>query len=333
LLRSRNPEYVCRSDGGDKDRAIVQTSSKGSLSSVALCRDYATQLNPWITALRLHQWSKNVLIFMPLLLSHQFQPRQLLASMQAFFAFSLCASAFYVLNDLLDIEADRAHPRKANRPFAAGLLRTRQGFALFAACLAPVIALAWTLPLSARIVLLLYAVMNFGYSVLLKQIAFLDVLVLALLYDFRLLFGGAAEDINVSTWTLTFSLLLFLGLAFIKRWTELLSIAERNAERLARRGYLLSHIPAVRSLAQWSLYLSLVVFALYINSMAAAKLYGHPQVLWLACLLLFTWIRRVASITNRGLMADDPLLFAFKDTGSQVIAVLVTVSGAFAIGF
>jgi 4-hydroxybenzoate polyprenyltransferase len=271
LFRSLNPEYVCRSDDHDEDQAIVEASSKGSVSTLTLFRGRATQLNPWITALRLHQWSKNVLIFVPLLLSHQLQPWRLLASMRAFFAFSLCASAFYVLNDVLDMEADRAHPRKANMPFAAGLLRTEQGLALWAACFGSAIALAWTLPLSARIVLLLYAVMNLGYSVLLKQIAFLDVLVLALLYDSRLLFGGAAEGINVSTWTLTFSFLLFLGLAFIKRWPELLSIAERNAERLARRGYVSSHIPIVRSLAQWSLYLSLVVFGLYINSMAARK--------------------------------------------------------------
>jgi 4-hydroxybenzoate polyprenyltransferase len=326
-FRSLNP------DEGDEDQAIVHTSSKGSVSTFTLCRGRATELNPWVTALRLHQWSKNVLIFVPLLLSHQVQGWRLLEAMRSFFAFSLCASAFYVLNDVLDTEADRAHPRKANRPFAAGLLRTQQGFALFAACFGSAIALAWTLPLSARMVLLLYAVMNLGYSVLLKQIAFLDVLVLALLYDCRLLFGAAAEGIDVSLWTLTFSLLLFLGLAFIKRWTELLSIAERKTERLAGRGYLSSHILVVRSLAQWLLYLSLVVFGLYINSMAAAKLYRHPQVLWLACLLLFTWIRRVTRITSGGLMADDPLLFAFKDPGTQVIAVLVTVSGALAIGF
>jgi 4-hydroxybenzoate polyprenyltransferase len=311
----------------------MHTRGKGGVSAAAIFPGRVTQLSAWISALRLHQWSKNVLIFMPLLLSHQFQQWRLLTSLQAFFAFSACASALYVLNDLLDIEADRVHPRKAKRPFASGRLSTQQGLLLLAACLAPAMALAWTLPLSARIVLLLYALTNLGYSVQLKQIVFLDVLVLALLYTFRLLFGGAAEDIDVSLWTLAFGIFLFVGLAFIKRWTELLSTAERNGARLARRGYLASHISFVRLFAQWSLCLSVVVLALYINSVAASKLYRHPQVLWLVCLLLFVWVRRVTLITHRGLMADDQVLFAFKDTGSQAIAVLVIFSVALAIGF
>ncbi|MFZ0592435.1 MAG: UbiA family prenyltransferase [Bryobacteraceae bacterium] len=310
----------------------MHTRSKEGTSAVAVFSCRATPLKAWISAVRPHQWSKNVLIFMPLLLSHQFQPWRLLASLQAFLAFSCCASMFYVLNDLLDREADRMHTRKAKRPFASGDLNTEQGLLLLVACVAPTIALAWSLPFSARIVLLLYAATNLGYSVRLKQVVFLDVLVLTLFYSFRLLFGGAAEHIDVSYWTLAFSAFLFLGLALIKRWTELLSMSECNGVRLARRGYLLSDMSTVRSFAEWSLYLSVVVLALYINSMAASKLYRHPQVLWLVCLLLFVWVRRVTVVTNKGLMTDDPVLFAFKDNGSQAIALLVAVSGALAIG-
>ncbi len=310
----------------------MHTRSKEGNSAVAVFSCRTTPIKTWIGALRPHQWSKNVLIFMPLLLSHQLQPWRLLASVQAFFAFSWCASMFYVLNDLLDREADRMHPRKAKRPFASGDLNTEQGLLLLVACAVPTIALAWSLPFSARIVLLLYAVTNLGYSVRLKQIVFLDVLVLTLFYSFRLLFGGAAEHIDVSYWTLAFSAFLFLGLALTKRWTELLSTAERNGGHLARRGYLPSDTSTVRSFAEWSLYLSVVVLALYINSMAASKLYRHPQVLWLVCLLLFVWIRRVTVATNRGLMADDPVLFAFTDRGSHAVALLVAVCGALAIG-
>lgn len=319
--------------GVAKDHVVVDTCGKEGLSGVAVFAGGATELNTWISALRPHQWSKNVLIFMPLLLSHEFQVWRLLGCLRAFLAFSSCASGFYVLNDLLDREADRVHPRKAKRAFASGRLNARQGFVLTAACLAPAVAVVWTLPSSARIVLLLYGLTNLGYSVLLKRIAFLDVLVLALLYTFRLLFGGAAADIDVSLWTLAFSAVLFLGLAFIKRWTELLSTAARSSARLAGRGYLSSHMPKVRSFAQWLLYLSVVVLALYINSVGASRGYRHPQILWLVWLLFFAWIRRLTRITNRGLMVDDPVLFAFKDRGSQVIALLVTFFGALAIGF
>lgn len=322
-----------RSVAGTGDQAITRTSLKGSVSATAAFPGRPAQVNAWISALRLHHWSKNVLIFMPLLLSHQLQRWRMLASLEGFFAFSCCASAFYVFNDLLDMEADRVHPSKAARPIASGRLSTQQGLLLLTTCLAVSITLAWRLPTPAQIILILYAVTNLSYSVRVKEIVFLDVLALALLYIFRLLFGGAAEHIDVSFWTLTFSLFLFLGLASLKRWTELLSTAELQGARLPRRGYMSSHLAMARSFSQCSLYLSVVVLALYINSVAASTLYRHCQMLWLVCLLLFIWIRRVTLITSRGLMAEDPVLFAFKDTGSQVIAVLVIVFGALAVGF
>jgi len=325
-------QMTYRSADSAGDQAVVDTPSKKSASAVGVFPGRPTQLNAWINALRLHHWSKNVLILMPLLLSHRFQQWRVLASLKSFFAFSCCASAFYVFNDLLDIEADRVHPYKATRPFASGRLNIRQGLILLATCLAASIALAWMLPLSARIVLILYALTNLSYSAGVKQIVFLDVLVLALLYTLRLLFGGAVEYIDVSFWTLAFSLFLFLGLASLKRWTELLSLTERQGARLARRGYMSSHLATVRFLSQCSLYLSVVVLAFYVNSEAASMLYRYPQMLWLVCLLLLVWIRRVTLITSRGLMAEDPVLFAFKDLGSQLIAVLVIVLGALAVG-
>ncbi len=314
----------------------MHTLSKEDASPVAVssgrASEFGAQLTGWVSALRPYQWSKNVLILLPLLLSHEFQRWRLVASFQALFAFSFCASAFYVLNDLLDREADRVHPRKAKRPFASGRLSLQQGVFLIGACLVPAIALAWMLPLSARMLLLLYALTNLGYSLVLKQIVFLDVLALAFLYTLRLLFGGAAEGIDVSLWTLAFFCLLFVGLAFVKRWTELLSSGERNGTCLARRGYHLSHLPLARRFAQWSMYLSVVVLALYIQSLAAEKLYRHPRFLWLVCLLLFLWVRRLILITSRGFMTDDPLVFAFRDTSSQVIALLIILCCALATG-
>lgn len=282
-----------------------------------------TRVKSWIKALRVHQWSKNILIFVPLFLSHQLQQQRVLDSILAFVAFSACASVFYVLNDLLDLEADRSHPRKCKRPFASGDLSIQQGLGLIAFGVFAAIALASVLPFPAQGLLLLYAAVNLLYSSHLKQTLFLDVLLLAFLYTLRILFGAAAENIVVSIWTLAFSIFLFLGLALIKRLTELLSAAGQNNERLARRAYLAADLSAVRSFATSALYLSVLVMALYINSPDVARLYSRPQVLWFVCLLLIYWVSRVTLIANRGLMSDDPVIFALKDRTSQIVAGLV----------
>jgi 4-hydroxybenzoate polyprenyltransferase len=331
LPRSSNADY--RLGANVKDQTMSPTSLGAGLSTIAVYSDHLPQLSAWISGLRLHHWSKNVLIFMPLLLSHQFQPWRVLVSLQAFFAFCFCASAFYVFNDLLDKDADRIHPCKAIRPFASGRLSSKHGLLLLTVCLLISVVLAWRLPSSAVLLLIVYAVTNVSYSVGLKKIAFFDVVVLVFLYICRLLFGGAAERIEVSFWTLLFSLFLFLGLAFLKRWTELQRTTEGHSIRLAGRGYISSQITAVRFLSQSSLYLSVAVLILYVNSAAAMTLYRHSWLLWVVCMLLFIWIRRVTLVTTRGLMTEDPLLFAFSDRGSQVIGALVILTTALAVGF
>lgn len=282
-----------------------------------------TRLRTWLKAIRMHQWSKNILVFIPLFLSHQFHGYQVLNSVLGFLAFSACASTFYVINDLLDVEADRSHPRKCKRPFAAGDLKIQQGLGLVVAGFAAVIALSLMLPLPAKGLLLLYAAINLLYSGTLKQTLFLDVLVLAFLYTLRILFGAASENIAVSVWTLAFSIFLFLGLALIKRLTELMSAKGQNVERLARRAYMAADVSAIRSFASSALYLSVLVLALYINSPDVVQLYSRPQALWFVCLLLIYWVSRVTLIANRGLMSDDPVIFALKDRTSQIVAALV----------
>jgi 4-hydroxybenzoate polyprenyltransferase/phosphoserine phosphatase len=266
------------------------------------------RLKSWVKALRLYQWSKNVIIFLPLFLSHHLEPFRVLHSINAFFAFSFCASMFYLVNDLLDVEADRSHPRKRKRPFAAG-----------------VIALTALLPFEARILVAVYATINLLYSTYLKRTLFLDVLVLAALYTLRLLLGGAAEGIQLSIWTLAFSIFLFLGLALVKRLAELITAAGQNSERLARRAYTTADLSSIRSFATTSLYMSTLVLALYMNSADVLTLYKHPQFLWCVCLLLIYWVSRVMLIANRGLMSDDPVIFALKDQSSRVVAVLVAI--------
>jgi 4-hydroxybenzoate polyprenyltransferase/phosphoserine phosphatase len=283
------------------------------------------RLKSWVKALRLYQWSKNVIIFLPLFLSHHLEPFRVLHSINAFFAFSFCASMFYLVNDLLDVEADRSHPRKRKRPFAAGDLSIAQGAVGVLACAAVVIALTALLPFEARILVAVYATINLLYSTYLKRTLFLDVLVLAALYTLRLLLGGAAEGIQLSIWTLAFSIFLFLGLALVKRLAELITAAGQNSERLARRAYTTADLSSIRSFATTSLYMSTLVLALYMNSADVLTLYKHPQFLWCVCLLLIYWVSRVMLIANRGLMSDDPVIFALKDQSSRVVAVLVAI--------
>jgi 4-hydroxybenzoate polyprenyltransferase len=236
-----------------------------------------------------------------------------------------------VFNDLLDVEADRSHAQKCVRPFAAEDLGITQGILLFAISLAAAFVFSSKLPLLTQLYLLLYAGVSGFYSLWLKQIVFLDAAVLAVLYAFRLLAGGAAENIPISPWTLAFCLFLFLGLAFVKRLKELLVASGQNRTYLARRGYMSSNIPSVRVFATGSLYVSAVIFAFYINSNAVSKLYRHPQILWIVCIVFLYWIQRVITLTNRGLMTDDPVVFAFMDKASQIVAFLVVTGMVLAL--
>ena len=279
----------------------------------------------WITELRIYQWSKNMLVFVPILLGHELHWKRFLFGGLGFLAFSLCASGLYLLNDLLDIEVDRAHPRKKRRPFAAGRLSITDGMLALGYVLVIVFSLSYCLPVNARWLLALYAVLNLAYSVRLKQVLCLDVLVLAFLYTLRILFGGAVASITVSVWTLAFSVFLFLGLALLKRLTELKTAGESGAGHLARRPYIPVDTSIVQSFASSALYVSVLVMALYINSPEVLKLYSRPEPLWLVCLLITFWVSRMLILTNRGRMTDDPIVFAFKDRSSHIVIGLITI--------
>jgi 4-hydroxybenzoate polyprenyltransferase len=284
----------------------------------------ASRLKSTIKALRVYQWSKNVLVFVPILLGHALNLAHAIPATLAFFAFSLCASAFYVVNDLLDLEADRAHPRKRARPFASGALPISDGLLMLAALVPAILLLNLWLSPAARWLLAGYAAVNLAYSVQLKRVLFLDVLVLACLYALRVLYGAAATAITVSIWTLAFSIFLFLGLALVKRLTELRRIKAQRGSSVARRAYLPVDISMLRAFASTSLYLSVLVMALYINSADVWKLYHRPEALWFVCLLLIYWVSRMLMLANRGALTDDPIVFAFRDRPSRVVAILLT---------
>jgi len=274
-----------------------------------------------LRAARLHQWVKNALVFVPLALAHQvFNPALLGAALLAFLAFGLCASSVYVQNDLLDLEADRHHPRKRLRPFASGALPLKFGLALAPALLLAAALVALLLPPLFLGVLGLYFALTLSYSFYFKQVAIVDVLLLALLYTVRIVAGAVATGLTVSPWLLAFSMFFFLNLAFVKRFSELRALTGESS--LRARGYTSDDLEGLADLGVASGYVSVLVVALYINSDAVTELYRTPALLWLLCPLLVYWVSRVWLLARRGQMHDDPVVFALRDRVSYAIGVL-----------
>ncbi|HWY25663.1 MAG TPA: UbiA family prenyltransferase [Nevskia sp.] len=289
-------------------------------------------LRPWLRALRPHQWAKNALLFVPILAAHAWWDLGALrATALGFVAFCLCASGTYLLNDLLDLEADRAHPRKRLRPFASGVLHPGAGLAVSAALALAAFGLAYaTAPLLCAL-LAFYAVLSLSYSFRIKRLVMLDVITLAALYTLRIIAGAAAARVEASFWLLAFSMFLFLSLAMVKRCAELHALIAEQRSQTKGRGYHAEDLPVLQQLGGASGYLSVLVLALYINSSTSQQLYLHPQVLWLLCPLLLYWVSRVWIITHRGGMHDDPVVFALRDRTSRWLGLLAAVIVALAV--
>lgn len=283
----------------------------------------------WVKVFRLHQWVKNILIFMPAIAAHTAMTGDVWKDLfLAFFSFSLCASFVYVLNDLLDLESDRRHPRKRYRPFASGQIPIWIG-----AVLAPVLILSSLLFAvdvgnSFLCWLLIYLALTSFYSWGLKRLVIIDVLMLAILYTLRIVAGAAAMEMPLSFWILAFSIFLFLSLAFIKRYAELQS-HHREGQQLHGRGYITSDASLIQQLGVSSGYAAVLVLALYINSENVIRLYRMPEMIWGAVPLLLWWLSWMWFQANRGLMHDDPIVFAIKDKTSLFIGALFL--GAFAL--
>jgi 4-hydroxybenzoate polyprenyltransferase len=277
-------------------------------------------------AMRVHQWTKNILVLVPLISSHQILngPR-LLAACVAFLSFSLCASGVYILNDCLDLEADRNHPTKKRRPFASGDLSIPVGIAVSLGCLTASVALSMLLPLFYLFVLTVYFLLTSSYSLYLKQLVLADVIVLAQLYTVRVYAGSAAADIAPSHWLLTFSLFMFLSLALMKRFTEIkFKLASRNEETgIQGRGYRTTDAEHIASIGSSSGLIAVLVLALYISSKDVLALYSHSEVLWVICPVMLYWITRAWMLSYRNKMDDDPVVFAVRDAKSYVVAVLI----------
>lgn len=281
----------------------------------------------WLKAIRLHQWLKNLLVFVPVLMAHEWtNGALLLQALVAFVAFGLCASSVYVLNDLLDLDADRGHPSKRKRPFASGAIPIQQGLAVIPLLLGAGFSLALLLPPLFLAVLAIYYAITLAYSLRLKRVVLVDVLVLAALYTIRVIAGCAATGLWPSFWLLAFSMFLFLSLALVKRYSELLLVKAQEKESAAGRGYQLVDLETLAHFGIASGYGAVLVLALYINSSAVGPMYRYPEALWLLCPLFLYWISRVWLLTRRNMMHEDPVVFALEDRHSHwLFAVMAAI--------
>ena len=278
--------------------------------------------------LRVHQWSKNLLLLIPLMGAHKWtDPAKLIPVLIGIAVFSIGASSVYILNDLLDLDSDRQHRSKKFRPFATGKIPLVIGLLLAPLLLAIAVALSFVLGKQFAAVFGIYYLLTLLYSLRLKQVELLDVLVLAGLYGIRVLAGGVVADVVVSDWLLMFSLFAFLSLAFAKRFTELRTLRGQPDTKVKGRAYVSGDIELVSSMGVGSGYLSVLVLAMYITHPSVTALYHTPQFLWLACPMLFYWISRVWLLAHRGHLHDDPILFALRDKQSWLVAALIGVIG------
>ncbi len=279
-----------------------------------------------IKALRPHQWMKNLLVVLPLILAHKIGDHNKVAeAIIAFAAFSMTASAIYILNDLLDLEADRRHPRKRFRPFAAGTVRVSTGVLMSVALLLLAFGASAALPPKFTAWLFCYLILTTLYSFWLKRKLLLDVIVLSLLYTLRIIAGAAAVEVELTMWLLAFSMFFFLSLAFVKRYSELLDVEDRGGEGASGRHYKVSDLRIIESVGPASGYLSVLVFINYLDSPVVRSLYQQPKILWLEAPLLLYWVTRIWFIARRRAMHDDPIVFAIRDHVSRIAGVVATL--------
>ena len=323
-------------------RGLLAGLGSAGIAPARTFRDGTSPVKAWLRAIRLHQWAKNTLIFLPLLLAHVRAVGPAVAACLAFLSFGLAASATYIVNDLLDLEYDRHHPRKRRRPFAAGDLSPIGGAATVVLFLALSLTIALLLPgmlarLSPELALGspwrfaewlgVYVVSTAAYSLRLKRTVLLDVIVLSGLYTIRIIAGSAATGVAVSPWLAAFSIFFFLSLAFVKRFAEIESLRIRSETlgpiAVQGRGYRFSDLEQLRSFGTASGYASVVVFALYIGNEVAHGLYPHYRRLWLLVPVLLLWLSRLWLQASRGELHEDPVVYAITDKRSLLLGMVV----------
>ena len=304
--------------------ALVDHLTREQLAPEVLrTRDKAAMA--YLKALRPHQWLKNALLFLPALAGHAFTEQALIPVLIAFASFSFGASSIYLINDMVDLPHDRAHPEKRHRPFAAGVIPVSHGaiFFLFMAALS--LALALLLPPAFLIALVGYSCLSLSYSLYLKRKLMVDVVALAALYGIRVLAGSAVTGIILSQWLVGFCFFIFLSLALMKRTTEIIALPEDSENNIKGRGYRRTDLPVLVALTVASGFVGVLVLALYINSPDVTILYRRPDMLWGICIALVYWLGRAFFLTGRGEMRQDPVIFAATDRNSLLTGLVIVI--------
>lgn len=307
-------------------RAAEWPAERVAAEVLARFPDGQSRARAILKALRPHQWVKNLLVFVPLLAAHRiFDAGAALDSLAIFAAFCLCASSGYLLNDLLDLENDRAHAHKRRRPLAAGTLPVPWALLMIPALLAAAAGLAALTSPMAVALLVTYYVLTLAYSFLLKKRLLVDIFTLAGLYTVRCLAGHAATGIAYSQWLLGFMVFLFLSLAFAKRHSELFHLRASGGRHIKGRGYRAEDLELICMLGVAAGFMAALVMALYVTSESVSLLYGTPMLLWALCPLVLYWITRVWFIAHRGELDDDPIVFALRDRMSYALGLIAAV--------
>jgi 4-hydroxybenzoate polyprenyltransferase len=326
LLMKANAVVLVDPDSG------VQQAVAATGKPVMLLQSSKLKLKTFAKSIRLYQWMKNLLLFVPLFTSHNwFAVDKLTASVLGFIAFGLCASSIYLLNDLLDLDADRVHPTKRERPLASGTMSLESAFVWFIGLLVAGIALAAWVDVRFLAVLLIYLAITTAYSVFLKQIVLVDVIVLAGLYTIRVIAGAVVVKVEPSFWLLAFSMFLFTSLSLVKRCSELVTLREKQVRSSKGRDYKVADLEYLTTMGTSSGYVAVMVIALYINDDAVRVLYSKPQMLWFLCPLLLYWVSRMWIKTGRGEMHSDPIIYALKDRTSLMVIGGIFISVLLAV--
>jgi 4-hydroxybenzoate polyprenyltransferase len=284
------------------------------------------QFSDLLRTLRIHQWLKNLLLFVPLIGAHQLGNTQSITSLAlAFISFSLCASSVYVINDLLDLKNDRRHPRKKYRPFASAKVPAIVGVTIAPLLVASSIVLGMMVNKEFFVVLMLYLLITLAYSVILKRVVLVDCLTLATLYTLRIIAGAAAVSLSPSFWLLAFSVFIFFSLALVKRYAELITWTKTGKSVVRGRGYKTSDASLLQTFGVSSGYISALVIALYSRSDNILSLYAQPLAIWFMLPIIMFWVSWVWLKATRGEMYDDPIVFAIKDKASILVAIVSTI--------
>jgi 4-hydroxybenzoate polyprenyltransferase len=278
--------------------------------------------------LRLHQWSKNVLVFVPVLMSHQFlDPQAMLNALLAFICFGLVASSIYLMNDIMDLHQDRRHPTKSRRPFASGAIPVSHGLLLFPLLVGTALFIASQLPPMFGVTMAIYFALNLAYTFYLKRKLLVDVLALSGAYTLRILAGNAAGPIEISNWLLAFSMFLFLSLALVKRYVELDTVdADKPDEkRVMGRGYRKADLDMLSQLGVASGFAAVIVLALFVEGAGKSGLYTHRELIWLVCPIVLYIIGRIWVLAKRRELPDDPIFFIITDWRSHLMGAIVAL--------